>query len=741
MSIQAPPFVGDTSQCFQYDKIINEYNIRLLKLDTRASPDDSAQNKITAKFVHASLFDLKKTPPPYPYVAISYCWGSSKKTDKLWISDTEYIPLTASAASILRCMSQSHLQNLYGDYVWIDQVCINQGNPEEKGHQVKMMFSIYYLASHVIAWLGGSDDDGALAMETLFDWNYALVVKDLLGRKPLFLPCDFPQVPVLAPDGGFIEDRTHAFYNDPKVRSALAMFFDRAWFGRAWIIQEMVAAEHITIMIEGDHYFRHGESWGTWPRSIEWEKFVKFAQSVEKSLLHHLRIDTGNIFQERDVLPKGFGSIRRIQSLRDHRRRTKQRTSFQHNLVLTMKAEASDPRDKIFSIASMSIEGDADELQPDYASPTADVYTRATRYLLTRNQTLDVLGAAGIGWNRRISRLPSWVPDYSQTTRTSSSRDTEVILGNIATSLFAAADHYFSGMNASIAPSWSKSSILQLEGILIDDVDRICPGLPYGRSLWQSLNSKNQADRQLIKFWFETVRSRICTTDPHLPYLEHAHPKVKPFLWKQRPCTEFEALVSALVVGLHDDRPWGHNTLDSDHGLVCNDLFDFLNFVSEIPDIRDDETVPLSSNDDRFGLSARGTLWAKSAVEASTTSYLRAGFDYQNRKSYLLTRAGAIDIAAMEAYLQSLEKFTNWCVFRTRSGYIGRGPPLMQPGDQVCVLRGSSTPFTVRKTTTPLLSLFGRWQLVGECYVQGLMHKEALYAKVSPWRWGPVTLV
>ena len=101
----------------------------------------------------------------------------------------------------------------------------------------------------------------------------------------------------------------------------------------------------------------------------------------------------------------------------------------------------------------------------------------------------------------------------------------------------------------------------------------------------------------------------------------------------------------------------------------------------------------------------------------------------------LVTENQSVDIGAMESYIQSLDKLTNWSVFRTKSGYMGRGPRLTQRGDHVC-LEGSKTPFIIRKTKVPFVR-----QLVGECYVQDLMHKEALYASVPFWRWGPTTLV
>jgi hypothetical protein len=42
-------------------------------------------------------------------------------------------------------------------YIWIDQICIDQSNPEERNHQVRMMAQIYKDCDSMIIWLGSQD--------------------------------------------------------------------------------------------------------------------------------------------------------------------------------------------------------------------------------------------------------------------------------------------------------------------------------------------------------------------------------------------------------------------------------------------------------------------------------------------------------------------------------------------------------------------------------------------------------
>jgi hypothetical protein len=63
-------------------------------------------------------------------------------------------------------------------------------------------------------------------------------------------------------------------------------------------------------------------------------------------------------------------------------------------------------------------------------------------------------------------------------------------------------------------------------------------------------------------------------------------------------------------------------------------------------------------------------------------------------------------------------------VFTTSSGHFGTGDDTVEPGDLVCVLFGGNTPFVLR-------GIDNHYILVGECYVHGMMHGEAMAALES----------
>ncbi|KAF5660278.1 heterokaryon incompatibility protein (het-6OR allele) [Fusarium heterosporum] len=79
--------------------------------------------------------------------------------------------------------------------------------------------------------------------------------------------------------------------------------------------------------------------------------------------------------------------------------------------------------------------------------------------------------------------------------------------------------------------------------------------------------------------------------------------------------------------------------------------------------------------------------------------------------------------------LRLIEQFNRRFIV-TETGYIGLGPPEVQPGDSICILLGGSVPYALRQNTD------GTWCYMGESYVHGIMDGEivdsALKRKAEP---------
>ena len=93
------------------------------------------------------VVDLKTNPK---FAALSYVWGPNSNPQDVIICNQCRIPLTASCNDALRS-----LRKLYGGItIWVDSVCINQNDNDEKARQIPLMEDIYTWAVEVYIWLG-----------------------------------------------------------------------------------------------------------------------------------------------------------------------------------------------------------------------------------------------------------------------------------------------------------------------------------------------------------------------------------------------------------------------------------------------------------------------------------------------------------------------------------------------------------------------------------------------------------
>ncbi|KAF2181338.1 HET-domain-containing protein, partial [Zopfia rhizophila CBS 207.26] len=102
---------------------------------------------------------------------------------------------------------------------WIDTLCINQNDPEERTSQVELMGAIYSAAKRVVIWLGEEDTASQKAIDTMIELSKSLV--KLLGGHY----------------GAVFRHDKHPYKDEAR---AINEFFDRPWFKRVWAFQEAV---------------------------------------------------------------------------------------------------------------------------------------------------------------------------------------------------------------------------------------------------------------------------------------------------------------------------------------------------------------------------------------------------------------------------------------------------------------------------------------------------------------------
>ena len=124
----------------------NRREIRLLILKKRSH---SSMGRVEANLVYTSL------ACPIAYETVSYCWGDPSLRASILVNG-RLVDVPASAETMLSTVSNDNKERT----VWIDAVCINQNDKDERGHQVSIMGSIYRQCTRNLIYLG--KDDGTV---------------------------------------------------------------------------------------------------------------------------------------------------------------------------------------------------------------------------------------------------------------------------------------------------------------------------------------------------------------------------------------------------------------------------------------------------------------------------------------------------------------------------------------------------------------------------------------------------
>jgi hypothetical protein len=118
----------------------------------------------------------------------------------------------------------SHLRDPFIERIlWIDAICINQEDNEEKGRQVRLMAKIYAKASRVVVWLGKAANNSDHALIALRKAAEEQCTDSAIGetttRGSIFTPSD--------------EQTTTSAVNE--TQQAILKLLERPWFQRIWV--------------------------------------------------------------------------------------------------------------------------------------------------------------------------------------------------------------------------------------------------------------------------------------------------------------------------------------------------------------------------------------------------------------------------------------------------------------------------------------------------------------------------
>ncbi|KAK4172109.1 heterokaryon incompatibility protein-domain-containing protein [Triangularia setosa] len=386
---------------------------------------------LTASLSHISLSDPSEEPP---YDALSYCWSRS-------INLTKTLPMndiiTTAVVGQDECGSEISAGGalplaemldhpIYGQFqlelggvlppgpitidgtrlivggelhralktmrredehlrIWVDAVCIDQQNMDERSKHVRVMGEIYAGAETVRVWLG--EDSGFYVTPFV---NTIYLMTDIL-------------MDIRAPhEMGSLVDALHdvqgRFVRHPRSQELnwdmIAEFFNRSWWHRTWVIQEIANARQ-AMLYAGSHDF----GWDFL------EPVIKVLKSVKlDSLLNEHR---------------GWKAVSMMSNLRLEQQSPRNDASYKPCEVLTVLEElrgfqSTLPVDKIYGVLNLT--DHKDKIPVDYNKSPEQVYTDLAVSFLETGSLKILSHCVTVSKNEpsTLELLPSWVPDWTR---------------------------------------------------------------------------------------------------------------------------------------------------------------------------------------------------------------------------------------------------------------------------------------------------------------------------------------
>ncbi|KAL8707022.1 MAG: hypothetical protein Q9225_007878, partial [Loekoesia sp. 1 TL-2023] len=407
---------------FHYEGLSNPQNIRLLQLLPAGSQADEVRCSIDQAYLNGEI----------QYEALSYTWGDATQRSELYCNG-KTLSITPNLGVALR-----HLRPRTGSRtLWIDAVCINQANNEEKSQQIALMGEIYARAHQVIAWIGEENPADSAAMEygdpdPLPDHSSAVerVVKllSLQGKLSGSLMC-------------------------------ATKLIQRPWFSRAWIIQEAALAARLQVQC--------GE------KTIDWESLYANLRLMTQTNDANGASTTfnNNFYRRLEFIESTRNNVRAARSGKETSR-TQEREERPTDRALSWKKfhsavnngrlyGASDQRDHIYPLLGLISKDRAQILPLDYSLSYACIYRAFVQQIIQQTGSLTILGQID---SLTTTGLESWVPNYSR--------------ASMVEPLCSDDEAFYtaSGVSEARLVDSTDAFVLAPSGIFIDTIDEVAVG-------------------------------------------------------------------------------------------------------------------------------------------------------------------------------------------------------------------------------------------------------------------------
>ncbi|KAF1992006.1 HET-domain-containing protein [Aulographum hederae CBS 113979] len=368
------PFNG-TGRLYEYRPLRGPKFIRLLCITgrpTKANPEGQPSSLDDWEF----SIETRLRPGFEQFEAVSYVWGDSAQSRVLRLRGGQQLPITASISQALPYIAEKSTTGR----LWIDQLCINQADLDERGSQVPTMGEVYTQAARTIAWTGPADK-ASMLMAKVHDIER---ISRLLPTKGTAdVPWDDPQARSV-----ILKTAKESFDLDA-IDFAASDFCRRPWFSRGWIFQEAVLNRNLVILA-GDSELDLGIILTTMQTFFESPDSTYFLFDGFKAI---------NMWNER--LARNFKVLASSTPKRP--------MDFSTLLTRCRILQFTNCRDRVYGFLGL-----LDELQVsmkvDYKQSPQQLSLSATIEIIKGTAKLNVLDAVHPMRFESIAGLPSWSP-------------------------------------------------------------------------------------------------------------------------------------------------------------------------------------------------------------------------------------------------------------------------------------------------------------------------------------------
>ena len=312
--------------------------------------------------------------------AISYAWGSPELTQSINCNGQRLLV----TSSVFELLSSTVILDLCDELpIWVDAICINQRDDTEKADQVSKMGALYSLADEVILWLGPTSFDSDLAMDTI----------RAVSEKKALISENFLRFSIgedMVREAGLAE-------NSEETRRALGSLFNREWFQRLWVVQEVVLARKRQVLCGS--------------KAITWESFADATLAIARLQFHQFSI----------IFPDSIRGLHAVEGVVDMSRaaNTKRRNGQEISSVVLLdmcqRRAVTDPRDRVYGMLAIAASDWREKIKVDYSQrgPHAScrTYIECGKACIEEDTSLSLLYM--LSGTEKNPKLPSWCPDFN----------------------------------------------------------------------------------------------------------------------------------------------------------------------------------------------------------------------------------------------------------------------------------------------------------------------------------------